>query len=35
MRRAAIVAPVRSAVGVYGGSLRPMPVEKLIAKNAK
>ena len=31
MRRAAIVAPVRSAVGVYGGSLRPVPVEKLIA----
>lgn len=31
MRRAAIVAPVRSAVGVYGGSLKPVPVEKLIA----
>lgn len=31
MRRAAIVAPVRTAVGVYGGSLRPIPVEKLIA----
>ncbi len=31
MRRAAIVAPVRSPVGVYGGSLRPLPVEKLIA----
>jgi acetyl-CoA C-acetyltransferase len=35
MRRAAIVAPVRSAVGVYGGSLRPLPVEKLIASVIK
>ena len=35
MRRAAIVAPVRSAVGVYGGSLRPVPVEKLIASVIK
>ncbi len=31
MRRAAIVAPVRTAVGVYGDALRPIPVEKLIA----
>ncbi len=35
MRRAAIVAPVRSAVGVYGGSLRPVPVEKLLAQVIK
>ena len=35
MRRAAIVAPVRSAVGVYGGSLRPLAVEKLIASVIK
>ena len=35
MRRAAIVTPVRSAVGVYGGSLRPVPVEKLIASVIK
>ena len=32
MRRAAIVSPIRSAVGVYGGSLRPVPVEKLAKK---
>ena len=31
MRQAAIVAPVRTPVGVYGGSLRAVPVEKLIA----
>jgi acetyl-CoA C-acetyltransferase len=31
MRRAAIVAPLRSAVGVYGGSLRSVPAEKMIA----
>ena len=31
MRRAAIVAPLRTAVGTYGGTLRPVPVEKLIA----
>ncbi|MGZ8198120.1 MAG: acetyl-CoA C-acetyltransferase [Burkholderiales bacterium] len=31
MRRAAIVAPLRTPVGVYGGSLRPVPVETLIA----
>lgn len=31
MRRAAIVAPVRSAVGAFGGSLRPVAVEHLCA----
>jgi len=31
IRRAAIVAPVRSAVGTFGGSLRPVPVEQLAA----
>ena len=31
MRRAVIVAPVRTAVGTYGGTLRPVPVEKMIA----
>ena len=35
MRRAAIVAPVRTAVGTYGGSLRPVPVEKLISATIK
>lgn len=29
MRRAAIVSPVRTAVGTFGGSLRPMSVEDL------
>ncbi len=29
MRRAAIVSPLRTAVGGFGGSLRPVPVEKL------
>lgn len=29
MRRAAIVSPVRTPVGTFGGSLRPMPVEQL------
>ena len=29
MRRAAIVSPVRTAVGVFGGSLRPVSVEDL------
>lgn len=29
MRRAAIVAPVRTAVGVFGGALRSVPVEAL------
>ncbi|OPX12393.1 acetyl-CoA C-acetyltransferase [Mycobacterium sp. AT1] len=32
MRRAAIVAPVRTAVGTFGGSLRPMRAEDLAAK---
>nr|WP_217283617.1 acetyl-CoA C-acetyltransferase [Aquabacterium terrae] len=31
IRRAAIVAPARTAVGSYGGSLRPVPVEQLAA----
>ena len=31
MRRAAIVCPVRTAVGGYGGALRDVPVEKLAA----
>lgn len=31
MRRAAIVSPVRTAVGAFGGSLRPVPVEELAA----
>jgi len=29
MRRAAIVNPLRTPVGVFGGSLRPVPVERL------
>ncbi|HEY0228926.1 MAG TPA: acetyl-CoA C-acyltransferase, partial [Mycobacterium sp.] len=32
MRRAAIVAPVRTAVGTFGGSLRPLRAEDLAAK---
>ncbi len=35
MRRAAIVAPVRTAVATYGGSLRPVAAEKLIAATIK
>jgi acetyl-CoA C-acetyltransferase len=31
MRRAAIVAPVRTPVGTFGGSLRPVSVEALAA----
>jgi acetyl-CoA C-acetyltransferase len=31
MRRAAIVCPVRTPVGTFGGSLRPVPVEELAA----
>src|SRR5260221_3298272 len=31
MRRAAIVAPVRTPVGTFGGSLREVPVEDLAA----
>jgi acetyl-CoA C-acetyltransferase len=32
MRRAAIVAPVRTAVGTFGGSMRPLRAEDLAAK---
>ena len=35
MRRAAIVSPLRTAVGVYGGSLRPVAVEVMIATVVK
>ena len=35
MRRAAIVNPVRTAVGAYGGSLRDVPVEDLAATVVK
>jgi acetyl-CoA C-acetyltransferase len=35
MRRAAIVAPVRTGVGTFGGSLRPIPVETLGATAVK
>ncbi|TAK87194.1 MAG: acetyl-CoA C-acyltransferase [Betaproteobacteria bacterium] len=35
MRRAAIVTPVRTAVGGYGGALRTVPVEKLAATAIK
>ncbi|RDI28732.1 acetyl-CoA C-acetyltransferase [Pseudacidovorax intermedius] len=31
MRRAAIVTPLRTPVGAFGGSLRPVPVEELAA----
>ncbi|MFF7647155.1 acetyl-CoA C-acetyltransferase [Streptomyces canus] len=31
MRRAAIVSPLRTAVGAFGGTLRPMPAEDLAA----
>jgi len=31
MRRAAIVAPLRTPVGAFGGALRPVPVEELAA----
>ena len=31
MRRAAIVSPLRTAVGGYGGTLRPVPAEKMLA----
>ncbi|MBK17464.1 MAG: acetyl-CoA C-acyltransferase [Rhodospirillaceae bacterium] len=31
MRRAAIVSPVRTAVGIYGGTLKPVPVEEMSA----
>ncbi len=35
MRRAAIVSPLRTAVGNFGGSLRPVPVEDLGAAVVK
>ena len=35
MRRAAIVCPVRTAVGSFGGTLRPVPVEELGATVVK
>ncbi|WP_413811087.1 acetyl-CoA C-acetyltransferase [Streptomyces sp. OE57] len=35
MTRAAIVTPVRTPIGAFGGSLRPVPVEKLGATVAK
>ncbi|AHC26084.1 MULTISPECIES: acetyl-CoA C-acetyltransferase [Mycobacteriaceae] len=35
MRRAAIVAPVRTPVGTFGGSLRPMRAEDLAARVIK
>ena len=35
MRRAAIVSPVRTPVGTFGGSLRPVPVEELGATVVK
>lgn len=35
MRRAAIVAPVRTAVGTFGGSLRPLRAEDLAASVVK
>ncbi|MGE0387413.1 MAG: acetyl-CoA C-acetyltransferase [Gammaproteobacteria bacterium] len=35
MRRAAIVSPLRTAVGTFGGSLKPVPVEDLGATVVK
>lgn len=35
MRRAAIVAPLRTPVGAFGGTLRPVPVEDLAATVVK
>ncbi|HYF19404.1 MAG TPA: acetyl-CoA C-acetyltransferase [Ramlibacter sp.] len=35
MRRAAIVAPLRSPIGAFGGALRAVPVEQLGAEVAK
>ena len=34
-RRAAIVSPVRTPVGTFGGSLRTVPVEELAATAIK
>src|SRR5258706_16026932 len=35
MRRAAIVSPLRTPVGTFGGSLRAVPVEELAATVVK
>ncbi len=35
MRRAAIVSPLRTPVGTFGGSLRPVPVEELAATTVR
>ncbi len=35
MRRAAIVSPLRTPIGAFGGSLRPVPVEELGASVAR
>ena len=35
MRKAAIVSPLRTPVGVYGGSLRPVSVEELAATTVR
>ena len=35
MRRAAIVSALRTPVGAYGGTLRPVPVERMIAQVMK
>jgi acetyl-CoA C-acetyltransferase len=35
MRRAAVVMPLRTPVGTFGGALRPLPAEKLGALIAK
>jgi len=35
MRRAAIVSPLRTAVGAFGGSLRPLPAHQLAATMLK
>jgi acetyl-CoA C-acetyltransferase len=35
MRRAAIVTPLRTPVGTFGGSLRPVPVEELAATTVR
>ena len=31
MRRAAIVCPIRTAVGTFGGTLKPLPADALAA----
>ena len=35
MRRAAIVTPLRTPVGTFGGSLRPVSVEELAATTVR